>query len=188
MSPGFNSFLLLRDDQNSKCVWGVLAVIKFIYLPPTYLHFTQDIENKCLLLTSSTSFVDLPFQEHQVIEKHHMDQNPYISSLCPNPRVITNNMTWGDSVAKVGPAGQGLACFQNPLSPRVKLSRQEGNPKWERRCSNKTWPPGQPSRLAGLTSGPPEPQLWPRHQLNPPINTPILLLVESVKKVRFSLL
>jgi hypothetical protein len=22
MSPGFNSFLLLRDEQNSKCVWG----------------------------------------------------------------------------------------------------------------------------------------------------------------------
>jgi hypothetical protein len=28
MSLGFNSFLLLRDEQNSMCVWGVLAVIK----------------------------------------------------------------------------------------------------------------------------------------------------------------
>jgi hypothetical protein len=59
--PRFNSFLLLRDEQNSKCEWGVLAVIKCIYLPPTYLHFIQDIEIRCLLLTSSMSFVDLPF-------------------------------------------------------------------------------------------------------------------------------
>jgi hypothetical protein len=54
-SPGFNSFLLLRDEQNSKCVCvggGVLAVIKCIYLPPTHLHFIQDIEDRCLLLTS----------------------------------------------------------------------------------------------------------------------------------------
>jgi hypothetical protein len=43
ISPGFNSFLLLRDRQNSKC-GGVLAVIKCIYLLPTYLHFIQDIE------------------------------------------------------------------------------------------------------------------------------------------------
>jgi hypothetical protein len=60
MSPGFNSFLLLRDEQNSKC-GGLLAVIKCIYLSPTYLHFIQDIEDRCLLLTSSTSFVHLPF-------------------------------------------------------------------------------------------------------------------------------
>jgi hypothetical protein len=60
MSPGLNSFLLLRDKQNSKCV-GVLVVIKCIYLPPTYLHFIQDIEDRCLLLTNFTSFVDLPF-------------------------------------------------------------------------------------------------------------------------------
>jgi hypothetical protein len=63
MSPGFNYYFLLRDEQNSKCVWGggVLAVIKYIYLPPTYLHFMQDIEDRCPLLMSSTSFVDLPF-------------------------------------------------------------------------------------------------------------------------------
>jgi hypothetical protein len=80
LSPGFNSFLLLRDEQNSKC-GEVLAVIKCIYLPLTYLHFNQDIEDRCLLLMSSTSFVDLPFQEHRMTEKHHMDQNPCISSL-----------------------------------------------------------------------------------------------------------
>jgi hypothetical protein len=54
----------------------VLAVVKYIYLPPTYLYFIQDVEDRCLLLTS---FVDLPFQEHRMMEKHHMDQNPYIS-------------------------------------------------------------------------------------------------------------
>jgi hypothetical protein len=61
----------------------VLAVIKCIYLPPTYLHFIQDTEDMCLLLISSTSFVDLPFQEHRMTKKHHMNQNPCISSLCP---------------------------------------------------------------------------------------------------------
>jgi hypothetical protein len=84
LSPGFNSFLLLRDEQNYKCVWrGVLAVTKCIYLPSIYLHFIQDIEHRCLLLTSFMSFVDLPFQEHQMTEKHHMNQKPCISSLCP---------------------------------------------------------------------------------------------------------
>jgi hypothetical protein len=82
MSPGYNFFLLLRDEKNSKC-GGVLAVIKCIYLLPTYLHFIQDIEDRSLLLMSSTCFVDLPFQEHRMTEKHHMDQNPCISPSCP---------------------------------------------------------------------------------------------------------
>jgi hypothetical protein len=60
----------------------------------------QDIEDMCLLLMSSMSFVDLPFQEHRMTEKHHMDKNPYISSLCPKLGVVTDNMTWGDNVAK----------------------------------------------------------------------------------------
>jgi hypothetical protein len=42
----------------------VLVVIKCIYLPPTYLHFMQDIEDRCLLQMSFMSFVDVPFQEH----------------------------------------------------------------------------------------------------------------------------
>jgi hypothetical protein len=78
----------------------LLAVIKCIYLLPTYLNFIQDIEDRCLLLTCSTSFVDLPFQEHRIMEKHHMDQNPYISSLCPKPGVVTNNMIRGDDMAQ----------------------------------------------------------------------------------------
>jgi hypothetical protein len=70
------------------CVWvgeggGVLAVTKCIDLSPTYLHFIQDIEDRCLILMSSTSFIDLPFQKHRMMDKHHMDQNPCISSLCP---------------------------------------------------------------------------------------------------------
>jgi hypothetical protein len=70
MSTGFNSFLLLRDKQDSKCVWeGVLAVIKYTYLSPTYPNFILDIEDRCLLLMSSMSFVDLEFQEHQMMEK-----------------------------------------------------------------------------------------------------------------------
>jgi hypothetical protein len=40
----------------------LLAVIKCIYLPPTYLHFMQDIEDRCLLLTNSMHFIDLPFR------------------------------------------------------------------------------------------------------------------------------
>jgi hypothetical protein len=56
-----------------------LAVIKCTYLPPTYLYSIQDIEDRCLLLTSSTGFVDLPLQEYWMMKKHHMDQNPYIS-------------------------------------------------------------------------------------------------------------
>jgi hypothetical protein len=70
MSLVFNSFLLLRDEQNSKCVCGGgrLVVIKCIYLPQTYLHFIQDIEDRCLLLTSSTCFVDFPFQKHRMMK------------------------------------------------------------------------------------------------------------------------
>jgi hypothetical protein len=69
MFPGFNSSLCLGTSKAlSVCVWGggVLVVIKYIYLSPTYPNFIQDIEDRCLLLTSSTSFVDLPFQEHQI--------------------------------------------------------------------------------------------------------------------------
>jgi hypothetical protein len=29
------------------------------------------------------SFIDLPFLEHQMMKKHHMDQNPCMSLLCP---------------------------------------------------------------------------------------------------------
>jgi hypothetical protein len=114
-----------------------LAVIKSIYLPPTYLHFIQDIEDSCLLLTSSMSFVDLPFREHPMREKQHTDQNPYISSLCAKPGVVSNNMTQGDDVQKSrGPTDPRWGrptplvgrpcrvwCQWNTLLTRVMLSR-----------------------------------------------------------------
>jgi hypothetical protein len=64
-------------------------------------------------------------------------------------------------------------------STLVKLSRQEGYLMWQRQCYHKVWPPSQVEWSAGLTSGPPEPQLQPRHQLKPPINTLLLLSAES---------
>jgi hypothetical protein len=73
--PPNDTTLTMRDAVTRR----VLAVIKCIYLTPTYLYFIQDLEDRCLLLTSSTSFVDLRLQEHRMIKKHHMDQNPYIS-------------------------------------------------------------------------------------------------------------
>jgi hypothetical protein len=54
--------------------------------------FTANIKDRCLLVTSSTSFIDLPFQEHRMTEKHHIDQNPYIYSLCSKLGVVTDNM------------------------------------------------------------------------------------------------
>jgi flagellar biosynthesis protein FlhB len=62
-----------RKNQTVR-FWILLTVIKCIYLLPTYLYFIQDIEDMCLLLMSPMSFVDLPFQEHRMMEKHHMDQ------------------------------------------------------------------------------------------------------------------
>jgi hypothetical protein len=35
-----------------------------------------------------------------MMEKHHIDQNPYISSLCPKTGVVTDNMTRGDDVTQ----------------------------------------------------------------------------------------
>jgi hypothetical protein len=81
------------------------VAIKCIYLSPIHLYFIQDVEDRCLLLMSFTSFVNLPFQEHQMMEEHHMDQNPYISSLSTKPGVVTDNMTRRDNVAQSpGPA------------------------------------------------------------------------------------
>jgi hypothetical protein len=135
-------------------VWGVLAVIKCIYLPPIYLHFIQDIEDRCLLLTSSTSFVDLPFQEHRMTKKHHMNQNSCIASLCPREGIVTDNMTWGNDVAQstgsteprcgrtaTSPwaAGHVLVYFQKPFCLRV-------HQRW---CSGYPIPKGSSRRKLG---------------------------------------
>jgi hypothetical protein len=58
--------------------------------------------------------------------------------------------------------------------------------KAQRWCKEETWLPGQVAWLAGLTSGPPAPNLRPEHRLTPPIFTTVLPLAEGVKKVRFS--
>jgi hypothetical protein len=66
-----------------------------------------------------------------------MDQNPNISSLCPKPGVVSDNMTRGDDVAKSpGPTDQrwasqahslasqpGFGANEITLSTRVMLSR-----------------------------------------------------------------
>jgi hypothetical protein len=59
MSPEFNFFFCPRTSKTLSV--GGVGGQKCIYLPPTYLHSIQDIEDMCLLLLSSTSFVDLPF-------------------------------------------------------------------------------------------------------------------------------
>jgi hypothetical protein len=68
-----NSILHNFKALNPSLLSIVLADIKCKYLPPTYLDFIQDIDDRCLLLMSSMSFVYLPFMEHQMMEKHHMD-------------------------------------------------------------------------------------------------------------------
>jgi hypothetical protein len=111
MFLGFNSFLLLRDEQNSKCVCvlggvGVQNMHIFTTNIPT---FHARYKDRCLLLTSSMSFVDLTFEEHRMMKEHHMYQNPYTSSLCPKPGVVSDNTAQGDDVAKrPGPADLGL--------------------------------------------------------------------------------
>jgi hypothetical protein len=45
-------------------------------------------------------------------ENHHMDQNLYMSSLCPKPGVVTDNMTRGGDVAQ----------SPGPVEPKVDPS------------------------------------------------------------------
>jgi hypothetical protein len=56
----------------------------------------------------------------------------------------------------------------------------------QRLCKEETWLPGQVAWLADLASGPHVPNLRPEHCLTPKINTTMLVLAESVKRVRFS--
>jgi hypothetical protein len=168
------------------CGRGVLAVIKCIYLPLTYLHFMQDIEDRCLLLTSSMSFIDLLFQEHQKMEKHHMYQNPYISSLCPKQGVVSDNMRWGDDVAKsMGPIDPRWGRPAPFLGQLARVWRQwhyafnTCHVKSVRRGSDVgklvhpcNMAPAHPKWPASLTGGPPDPHFHPKHRLNCPINTP----------------
>jgi hypothetical protein len=56
----------------------------------------------------------------------------------------------------------------------------------KRWCKEETWLPGQVAWPVGLTSETHAPNLWLEHCLAPPINTTVLPLAESGKKVRFS--
>jgi hypothetical protein len=78
----------------------------------------QDIEDRCILLTSSMGFVDLSFQEHRMTEKHNMDQNPCITSLGQNPGVVSDNMTRGDDMAKSPGPTDPRWCQPTPLLGR----------------------------------------------------------------------
>jgi hypothetical protein len=172
------------------------VVIKCIYLPPTYIHFIQDIEDRCLLLTSSMSFVHLPFQEHRMTEKTSYEPKSmhiFNMSQMRHGHKEYDKRGWcgtkvGPNRAKVGPAGQtslagwpGVGAFSNSALPTCQGRSMHGVSNAQSQCGHKTWPPG-------LTSGPHEPHFWPKHQPNPRINTPILLRAESVKKVTFSFL
>jgi hypothetical protein len=53
-------------------------------------------------------------------------------------------------------------------------------------CKEETWLPGQVAWPTGLTSEPHTPNVCPEYRLTPPINTTMLLVAESLKKVRFS--
>jgi hypothetical protein len=57
--------------------------------------------------------------------------------------------------------------FTGPAEAVIKVSNAQ------RRCKEKTWPPGQVAWTADLTSGPHAPNLWPEPCLTP-INTTVL--------------
>jgi hypothetical protein len=53
-----------------------------------------------------------------MMEKHHMEQNPYTSLLCPKPGVVLDNMTQGDDVAKSRGPTEPRFCRPAPLLGR----------------------------------------------------------------------
>jgi hypothetical protein len=60
-SHGLLCCLHASSPTSARWSYEVLVVIKYTYLLPTCPNFIQDIEDRCLLLMSSMSFVDLPF-------------------------------------------------------------------------------------------------------------------------------
>jgi hypothetical protein len=76
---------------------------------------------------------------------------------------------------KVGSASQGLASFQTLLCQCVKKGWRTGHQMLKVGAAMKL---GRPATLAGRSAWqvlPPEPHFQPKRQLNPPINTPVLL-------------
>jgi hypothetical protein len=113
-------------------------IIKCIYLPPTYLYFIQDIEDRCLLLLSSTSFVDPPFQEHRMTEKHRMDQNyaylHYVQNKVQSQTKWHEKMTWHKARAQPSQGvasqphhlGRPAMCWRNSKNHFVYMSSRGG--------------------------------------------------------------
>jgi hypothetical protein len=100
----------------------------------------------------------------------------------PGPIRATVGTT--DPTSLAGRPGFGIFLKSIFNTCQLKLVRRVSNVgKW---YYNKAWPPCQIKWPTNQTSGPPDTKLWPRHRLNPSINTLILFLVESGKKMRFS--
>jgi hypothetical protein len=95
--------------------------------------------------------------------------------------------------AKVWPVGHitlaGRPCVRAFLKtilstcPAEAVLKVSNAQRW---CKEETWLPGQVAWLVSLTSGPHTANHRPEHRLTPLINTTMLPLAESVKKVRFS--
>jgi hypothetical protein len=95
--------------------------------------------------------------------------------------------------AKVWPAGHitlpGQPCVGAFLKTILSMCPREAVLKVsyaQRRCKDETWLLSQVAWLADLLSRPHASNLWPQHRLTPPINTMVLPLAESVKRVRCS--
>jgi hypothetical protein len=59
-------------------------------------------------------------------EKHHMDQNSYISTLYPKPGVVSDNITQGDDVPKSpGQPTQGGTDRPHALAGRPRFGANE---------------------------------------------------------------
>jgi hypothetical protein len=90
--------------------------------------------------------------------------------------------------AKVWPAGHAFGAFTKNVLSTCATEALHRVSNAQRRWKEETWLPGQVAWPVGLTSGPHMPNLRSENYLNSPISTPVLPLVESVKRVRFNLL
>jgi hypothetical protein len=81
-----------------------------------------------------------------------------------------------------GAGRPGVGAFSNSTLPTCQGRSGHEVSNVQSRCSHETWPPS----LISAPPPPPEPTFGQSTDLTPPINTPVLLPVESVKKVKFS--
>jgi hypothetical protein len=204
LSLGFNSFLLLRDEKNSKCVCvgggGVCGnkMHTFTANIPTfhsryriYVLITNKFHEFCWSTISGTS-------DDGKVPYGPKSMHIFIMSKISHSHRKFDTRKWrgtkhGLNRAKVWPAGHitlvGRPCVS--AFPKTILSTCLAEvvlkvSNAQRLCKEETWPPSQVAWVAGLTNGPHVPNLRLEHCLTPPINTMVLPPVESVKKVRFS--